>query len=127
MPHTVSSYSQTKLEGGLQRCHSADDVAVKWLNAYNNMRMTDKPADMHSDLSSLKDCLRLEILVMSRVLYVGLDPADVLTSTETPLLQTLNNTTSCTLQRHRGTHHLCIRDSVVLSQQVARIIALWLP
>ena len=49
---------------------------------------------MHNDhLSSLKDRLRLQILVMSRVLDVGLDPADVLTSTESPLLQTLNNTT----------------------------------
>jgi len=50
----------------------------------------------HTDLSSLKDCLRLEILVMSRVLYVGLDPADVFTSTETPLLQALHNTTQQT-------------------------------
>ena len=41
-------------------------------------------------LSSLKDGLRLEILVVSRVSDVGLDPADVLTATEAPLLQTLH-------------------------------------
>jgi len=29
--HIVNSCTQSKLEGGLQQLHSADDVATKWL------------------------------------------------------------------------------------------------
>jgi len=41
MSHIVNSCPQTKLEGGLQRLHSADDVAIEWQdtqlgNALNN-------------------------------------------------------------------------------------------
>jgi len=42
-----------------------------------------------TDLSSLKDCLWFQVLVMSRVLDVRLDPADVLTTPESPFLQAL--------------------------------------
>jgi len=31
MSHIVNSRPQTKLEGGLQRLHPADDVAAEWL------------------------------------------------------------------------------------------------
>jgi len=34
--HIVNSCPQTKLEGGLQRMHSADDVATEWLNAFDS-------------------------------------------------------------------------------------------
>jgi len=34
--HIVNSCPQTKLEGGLQRLHSADDVATEWLNAFDS-------------------------------------------------------------------------------------------
>jgi len=34
MSHIVNSCPQTKLGGGLQRLHSADDVATEWLKTY---------------------------------------------------------------------------------------------
>jgi len=36
MLHIVSSCAQTKLEGGLQRLHSADDVATERLKTYGS-------------------------------------------------------------------------------------------
>ena len=34
--HIVNSCPQTKLEGGLQQLHSADDVATEWLKTYGS-------------------------------------------------------------------------------------------
>jgi len=36
MSHIVNSCPQTKLEGGLQRLHSADDAATEWLKTYGS-------------------------------------------------------------------------------------------
>ena len=42
-----------------------------------------------SYLRPLEDGARLQVLVVTWILDVGLDPADVLTPAETPLLKTL--------------------------------------
>jgi len=36
MSHIVSICPQTKLEGGLQRLHSADDGATEWLKTFTH-------------------------------------------------------------------------------------------
>jgi len=46
---------------------------------------------MGTNLGSLEDGLWFKVLVMSRVLNVRFDPADILTASKTPLLQTLHN------------------------------------
>jgi len=49
---------------------------------------------MGPNLGSLEDRLRFEVLVVSRVLNVRLNPADVFTAPEAPLLQTLHHVTA---------------------------------
>lgn len=48
-----------------------------------------------TDLASLEDCLGFQVLVMSRVLDISLDPTDVFTTAEAPFPETLFKRNTC--------------------------------
>jgi len=57
MLHIISGCPQTKLEGGLQQLHLADDVAVQWQIAMNEGKM-------HVTL-----CLFLMLIIVNLLIY----------------------------------------------------------
>ena len=119
MSHTVDSCPQTKLEGGLQRLHSADDVAIEWLKTYSSNALITRTSNAFENWTS-------QVYYTERpLLFTNFSICTVYLLTAQTLLDERNKTVVL-----QNVLTICYTHPVLIlrhNQSLALLLKFWLP